>query len=77
MDDFKFIFSVRMLPLEVNYAAYEVVEAILREDYMTTIPRYMELLRILQCLPLSIQQSFNDRVKREYHFKNPNFQVEA
>lgn len=62
-----------MVPLDVEYVANEVGEAILKDEHTRTIPIYLKLMRILQCLPLNIQQSFNNRVKREQNFKNPEF----
>ena len=68
------IYSIRFPPLEVDYAATQIVEAILREDKILTLPKHFELvMRLIHVFPLKIQQYFNDHIIREFEFKDPNF----
>ncbi|CRL02351.1 CLUMA_CG015210, isoform A [Clunio marinus] len=59
--------------LEMEDAANETVEGILREDRVVTIPRHqMALCKFLNIFPLSVQEAVRDRILKEYEFNNPN-----
>ncbi|CRK88201.1 CLUMA_CG001982, isoform A [Clunio marinus] len=66
--------EIRFPALETKEAAYETVEAILREDRVVAIPGYQKpLCKFLNLFPLSVQEAARDRILREFDFTNPNF----
>jgi all-trans-retinol dehydrogenase (NAD+) len=65
--------NFHMPPLDIEYAAKEVVNGILREDIVTVIPKFLEAIKFLKVLPIKIQQLFHDRVLREHKLKNKKY----
>jgi len=58
---------MRFPPLEVDESASQIVEAILREDTIITIPTYMKpLCKFMAILPNNMQAAARDLLMREH-----------
>ncbi|XP_053673542.1 17-beta-hydroxysteroid dehydrogenase 13-like [Anopheles nili] len=66
-----FLQKPRFPPLTVDEAARPIVEGILREDFVVTIPRLFGVFtRFMLLFPVPVQQLVRDYLMREYELNN-------